>query len=825
MNNIFVNLVRSQIKKFDQLEREKKHDDLKESRSNSPNAIPCKAMRTLWQFILSGRVKTHTYEYALYDWVSRFNQDGLTSSLRLELREILAPCVTFRPPYDSSLKESTDSTESKIKDYVSCEFVLRSDYAHQTLKDEIKNPTWQAALPDLLYDFTALLHDALDLMHELDYADEKHDLSVFHQPSISAHPQNTDFYDWTVLIELNRDAWIAVAESDPARAYHVAEHWWQMPYPVFKRLVFFAATYNSVISHEQALDWLLADSHSWLWSKETQRETIRLVITLAPALPKARLKELEQAILSGPARNIFWNNLEDVKWLENVDYEIWLRLSKVEAAEASLGRDAKSKLTELKRKHPQLKLAEDDREEFSIFTETGSGLFPSIPIPKRRRELVKWLKAHREYYPWQQDDWQERCRSDFSTTACALCQLVKENNWPVARWNQALQAWKEDAYLERSWRYIASIIYKAPDKEMKEISHNVSWWLEAQAKTFNGQEKLFFLLANRILEIEYEDKEYESDDPIFRAINNPIGIVTQGLLFWWGRQKLKDSEGMRDEIKPLFSKICDKKIEKFRYGRVQLATNTIFLFRIDEEWTKSHLLPLFDWAQSENQAREAWVGFLRSSRLHLPLLSAIKKEFLKTASHYNQLGGYAGQYANLLIFLSLNRNELFTDLDLIEATCDLPKEGLQASSLTLVKAIEGAGEQKDEYWRNRILPYIKGIWPKENEQIDSIISKNFGNLCLATENDFPSALQELKPWLKPVPFSDFLIRDLKKTDICRRFPDDALEFLNVISDNESLILTEELKNCLNEIESAKPLLAEDRRFKKLMRIHKKKHIS
>ena len=577
LNNIFVGLVRDQIKKFDQLEREEKHDELERIRSNSPNAIPCKAMRTLWRFILSGRVKTYTYEHALYGWISRFNQDGLTPSLRLELREILAPCVTFRPPFRYPFKESIDSNKSQVKDYVGCDFVLRSDDVHHALKNEIKNPTWQAALPDLLYDFTALLHDTLDLMRELECADDKYDLSVIHQPSIAAHPQNTDFRDWTVLIELTRDAWMDVAKSDPARAYHVAEYWWQTPYPVFKRLVFFAATHGSVISHEQALDWLLADSHWWLWSTATLRETIRLVVILAPALPEERLKELEQAILSGPPRKMFRDNLEGMEWSDLVDHTIWLRLAKTEAAGALLGRDAKSKLAELKRKHPKWKLAEDESDEFSIYIETGSELIDCIPTPKHRRELVKWIKENEKSSPLKQDDWQQRCRDDLPTTVCALFQLVQENEWPVYRWRQALQVWAEDAYLKRSWRCMASIIYEAPDEVMKEISHSVSWWIEAQAKTFNGQEELFFLLAVRILEIEHEDDEFA--DPIIRAINHPIGLVTQGLLSWWYRQKPKDAEGLRDEIKPLFSDICNTEIRQFRHGRIQLATPCDFLIQ------------------------------------------------------------------------------------------------------------------------------------------------------------------------------------------------------------------------------------------------------
>ncbi|MCP9473549.1 MAG: hypothetical protein NNA30_12535 [Nitrospira sp.] len=55
-----------------------------------------------------------------------------------------------------------------------------------------------------------------------------------------------------------------------------------------------------MIPPRRALDWLLADDHWWLWSAQTKRETIRLLVALAPRLDETMLRELEQAILQGP---------------------------------------------------------------------------------------------------------------------------------------------------------------------------------------------------------------------------------------------------------------------------------------------------------------------------------------------------------------------------------------------------------------------------------------------------------------------------------------------------------------------------------------------
>ena len=107
-------------------------------------------------------------------------------------------------------------------------------------------------------------------------------MSIVEQPSISDHPQNESFFDWTVLIDLTRDAWLEMARLDPTRARSIAEGWVKALYPLFKRLAFFAASEEEVIPVDQALCWLLHDENRWLWSIETKREAIRLIVKLAP---------------------------------------------------------------------------------------------------------------------------------------------------------------------------------------------------------------------------------------------------------------------------------------------------------------------------------------------------------------------------------------------------------------------------------------------------------------------------------------------------------------------------------------------------------------
>lgn len=752
--------------------------------------------------------------FDLYDWLRRIKRDGVTPSLRMELRELLTPFVAIRAPFHWGEEAPDPSEPKRINDLVQWEIVLSSDSVHSALRDREDKAQWQAVLPDMLQDFTVLLRDALDLKRELGGAEEKSDLSYSDQPSISEHTQNRGFHAWTALIELARDAWLATVQTDHVRARHAAEGWWKTPYPVFKRLALFAAAQNAVISQRQALDWLLAEGCWWLWSVETQREVFRLLVALAPKLDAPGIAELEHAILNGPPREMFKADLEHGDWARIVDRETWLRLVKLQTAGAVLGQVAISKLDELSQRYPHWQLAEDEREEFPFWMGRGDEFRKFSRTPRRRRDLVAWLKEHRNADHWSEDDWRQRCRDDFPATACALCALAKEGVWLSDRWREALQAWSEDKLINKSWRYMGTVLNDAPDDIVQSLAHGLSWWLQAIAKTFEGHVPNFLNLCRRILAMDDQDGE-DADDPVMRAINHPVGHVTEALLRWWYRRTLEDGQGLPEDLKLIFTEICNTQMDKFRHGRVLLSAHVIALYRVDRDWATEHLLPLFDWQRSTIEARSAWEGFLWSPRLYLPLLSAIKMPLLNTATHYEALGKHAEQYAAFLTFLALDPGDTFTTKELADAIRRLSADGLESSAQALVRALDGAGDQRGEYWSNRLLPYLRNIWPKSRDLITPAISESLARLCVSARGSFPEALGELQHWLRPVEYPDYLVHLLHEAKLCEQFPEDTLAFLDAVVGADSQWLPRELQQCLNDIQQAAQRFSNDPRFVRL----------
>ena len=799
-----------------QLEEAGDSDGLDRIRANAPNAIPRPHMRTLWGLLLSRRMGVATDDLNLYGWRARFKRHGLTPGLRLELREQLTPRVRLRKPFPRSFGADRRGEPERLSDLVNVDIVLSASDVHRTLGRLRDNEHWREALPDLLSDFSMLLRDTLELMREVQMAGEKDDLGHIWQPSISEHPQNKKLRDWTALIDLTRDAWVAMANRSRKRAQNALEEWRQISYPVFRRLVLFAATHTETIRPETGVTYLLEDERWWLWLPTTKREAVRLLVRLAPELDRNTLGTLEEAILEGPPREMYREDLEREQWTRICKSDIGLRFAKMVQAGAELNAGGNEFLRELRAEFPQWSLAEDERDEFPRWSESGWGPREVIATPPEREALLEWVRKHPERDDWKGDDWQQRCRENFDSAVWVLRRLAREGTWPPGRWQEALYAWTDENLTARSWHEMASVLQNASDENLKTLTDGVSWWLRGLARSFEGQEDAFFALCRRTLALDEGPEEANrADEVVQRAINEAVGRVTEALIHWWQRRDLHDGQGLPDKVKPTFTQLCDTQVNKFRGGRALLAGEAIALFRVDAVWTTEHLLPLFDWNRSEVEARGAWEGYLWSGRMYAPLMERLKGEFAKTAEHYDALGSQGRPYVWMLTFAALEPSDVFTARELRNATRALPQEGLNEAAETVARSLESAGDRRSEHWKESVAPYLCSVWPNRNDRRSRSIAEHLGRVCVAAERAFPDALELVEAWLQPLRYTGLILEGLLEAGICDRFPEEALKFLDALGDDQTGWSDEKLQSCLIAIRAAAPELEDDPRFIRL----------
>ena len=813
-------LIEDSLNTIYELEKDGKTEELERIRADAPNAIPDTFLRTIWRFLLSNRVKSPWRDMDLYAWKRKVKQEGLNTSLRMELREILSPKIELKKPFRWGDLEG----EEGDKRPVDWELVLSTDHILSSVQDIRLNGDLNTILIELVDDFEVLLQDALNLLKELGVGDEKHGRTYWDIPSIEPHWQNKGFKEWVVLIELLRDSWLLVYQSDPARASNKAKKWFSIPDPCFKRLALFAASKEGSVEPDVWVDWLLSDENWWLWSNDLHRELMRLFVLQGHNLSLETREKLEKSILLGPPREKYKSDLEDDDWQNIVDRSIWLRLAKLHKSTGELGKASLKRFEELSLKNPKWKT--NERDEFlSWMSGTGDPDYEErreIDLaPRKRSELVSWLKQpppkNKFFY---EDTWRTTCRERFFHTSFALCDIAEADLWPVGRWKEALQVWSEDGKVLRSWKFMAPRIQTMPDDTFLDVIHSLAWWIEVVSKSVEKHETIFFDICQRVLQSSSKGG-MDSGELVANAMNHPVGHVTQALLNLWFRREPNDNDKLSEDIEPFFTQLCDIQNQDFRHGRVMLASRAIALFRVDKEWTVNYLLPLYDWERNVIEAKAVWEGFLWSPRLYFPLMAALKVQFLGTASHYAELGSHGRQYASLVTYAALDLLDGYSYEDFRTAISALPQEGLDESAQALVQALEGAGDQREAYWKSRIQPFWQNVWPKSLKFVSNNIAESLVRLSIAAGNEFPSALFVVRDWLQPIEYPHYVIHKLLESNQPVRFPQETLSVLDAIVPAQGWP-DKDLGECLEIIAQADSSLVQDPRYQRLQEYFRKR---
>ena len=817
-------LIESTLRDIYKNESGGKSEELSRIRAHAPNAIPRHSMRTLWSLVLSGRVKSTSHNHNLYRWKDRIEREGMTTPLRLELRELLAPKVAMKKPFRWGIEEETAEDSQQSQHLVRCELVLASDHVRSILPDAA-DAQWSSVLPQLLEDFQILVRDALDLLHVFGEADHHYDPSHRDLPSIEPHQQNKGFREWICLIELLRDAWLAIREDDNTRAAKIAIDWASLPYPTYKRLALFAASREPLICPADWVSWLLSDEAWPLWSTDTGREVFRVLVRQGKNLKGKSQASLEAAILAGPPRKMYRADLDQAEWQEDVDRTVWLRLAKLSSSGLELGSVAAKRLAELSHAHPEWRLESNESDEFSHWISgTDDPDFKDrrhVDIaPRTRRDLVRWLRNPVEKTnPFYEDTWRDVCRTRFFHSLCALCDLGQNGIWPIDRWREALQTWAEKGMETRSWRYAAPLVQRISDANLRKLINSVTWWIKTISKSIDQHDHILLELCQRVLSLPLESDTgmirngQPIDQPLTEALNHPVGHVTEALINFWLIQKPKDGDLVPENFRPVFTMICDTNVEHFRHGRVLLSSRLIALFRIDPAWTTQHLLPLLQW-ENPCEAKAIWDGFLWSPRLYQPLLAKIKPQLLNATKYYRLLGEHRRQFAAFLTYAALGSIEGYSVEEFREAIGTLPQDGLEECAQAAAQALEGAANKHEEYWKNRIQPFWQEIWPKSLNLITPGITEALARMVIAARGEFPAALSAVKDWLQPIDHTYYLTHLLRESELCSRFPSEALHYLDRLIGDQQWP-SEEVKQCLDTIKESAPALAQDTRFQRI----------
>jgi hypothetical protein len=119
-------------------------------------------------------------------------------------------------------------------------------------------PDANQRLASMTDDLTSTLKLTLDLWSLVLRAGPDDDPGHYHQPSIVPHPQNQQFHDWTILIDLLWRGWSHIDAQDYCGASRrLVDRWSGLAYPTFRRMALAAIGESASWTPEEKLEVLL----------------------------------------------------------------------------------------------------------------------------------------------------------------------------------------------------------------------------------------------------------------------------------------------------------------------------------------------------------------------------------------------------------------------------------------------------------------------------------------------------------------------------------------------------------------------------------------
>ncbi len=773
-------------------------------------------MRKLWEFVVSGYARSRHYNGGLYGWEDRFKKHGNTPVVRQEFKDALRPSLKISRPFSFRTDRSGDTSES-ISTIANVEVALASDHVHSAYERILKIEQFEGFLAHILTDMSELLSETLGLMCEAEISSELDDYSYIQLPSISDHDQNKDYNDWTLLVTLCRDAWLATADHNSENAKAMLTIWASSKHPVFRRLVFFAlAQRPDLVSFDTSMSWLLADDGHWLWSTSTMREVMRLLVSFGPILTVGHMQRLQGAIVEGPPRTRFRDDISDDEFERFSDRMRWLRLKKLLSNGGVATGNADAFVASMEERYPEWELAPDDRDEFPMWSSNG-GDNVEEQLPRDFEGLIARLREKPSVDDLHApDDWANICKDNFDLAIEVLKKLSEDDQWYPQRWGQALYAWANDENSSRTWQHIAPILVDMPDASFAEALHAIAWWVNRISKNVGEHEEAFFTLVDRIIKTGTNTVEASDDFSLNHAINHPVGHAASSLLNWWFSMELEDEQGLPDELKGRFAEMCTADNQPLWIGSVILAQQIIPLLRVDQAWTKEYLIPVFEWDADVTKAAAMWDSFLHAPRVYLPLLELLKSPFLAVPGHIDVLEEQCQkQYTRFLTYIALGEASVLSSTELKDVFAKLPAEYLNTVAETLFRALQGAGDQQAEYLKNRIIPFMKRFWPSKPEARTPETFRYFAQICAISSGELPAAFECFKDHLGQTDHFGYLLRLLTEGGVASDDPSEVLHILNATIPQQVPYLHDDLEPLLNAIRLASPDLTENPQFVRL----------
>lgn len=542
------------------------------------------------------------------------------------LKFLTTPELHLRKPF--SILPSKETGGTQRVDY-EIEWPSESDYWLKEIWEKIFRPV----IPELGDELMALAVKQLSSAHLLlkgvGKANENYDILSWIQSSIAPHKQNHDqmYVCLSVLVDAAREILEYRLKNDPYKGKFYINVWGMSSVPLLKRLAIHGVGLDASMSGDDRIKWLL--DKDLIFRSGMKKEVFDVLKGSYPFTSQG----VRQSLVSRIKEGIKDKELKDrIIAYEKFNILTWLRKSD-ESCDL-----LKTALKEISHNYPDFVVPEhpefdswigetwfvDPKEGFDfdkILAEEPSNYVDSILSTSETSIFKdKWHHLTNLKVLFERDrTWSEQF----------IGNLVQRKIWDRDIWRGVFFALTEIIKSQEDWNWILGLIETLP--ENREIYASASelistgFWRRESDVNDSIIERGYSIISKAWVLCKEDDSEFDdsSGDLLTSAINHEGGWIGEFWIHYTShlRQKAKNNwQGIPEKLKEIIIQTVQGSGKTAVYSRIAMIPWVPYFFAWDEPFTKTYLLPLFNWDIDRSKAEQTWsvyIGYRRWTHVYM----------------------------------------------------------------------------------------------------------------------------------------------------------------------------------------------------------------
>jgi hypothetical protein len=306
-------------------------------------------------------------------------------------------------------------------------------------------------------------------------------------------------------------------------------------------------------------------------------------------------------------------------------------------------------------------------------------------------------------------------------------------------------------------RTIAARLERLPIERLRDIAYPVTEWMVGIADRLYGDaaevlprlwDRLIQALVLRDHDRRHRPDRSWADD----ALNAPVGKLVDLLLKDPAKNNLEAGAGYPAHWTTRIGQLLALPGDLRRQALVMISFQLVWLFTIDPAWTERQILPFSDDPGDEGDA--FWEGVFWSARMpSRELLLRLKSDLAVRATQSHLPSGHHGNVIAGLLLAGWGGaadadppDRLITDVEFREVLIHTDDE-LREQVIWNLERWSTAGNGR---WRERVLPFLKEVWPKQRALRTPRVSTRLADFALANGDLMPAIVEAILPRLVPI---------------------------------------------------------------------------